>query len=767
MWSHGLQTVISIDSQEVHKGFLLMAETMAIDLADWRQQVVQAWLEGSYSQAVELYQYLIDAEPEEKSHCWHLGLALLLQGEEAEAQTAWMLAMMDGEPEQVNQWTVELIAVLQTEAERREALSDVATAWAIRQHIREINPHDLDNLLHLVGLSLEVGTFTPENLSELALVDLLQSEAVATLASTDYLLKLLEQLLEIDPAAPGVQDFASACLHTAADPLPFVLKVIQRAVEIGTGRGHPQLAVRYTQMCLEVIPNNLSLLSHLSTFLQNADRHAEGIEAARTYCTLARSLPDQVFGAFIMLRALMRAGGYWDTIFPIFEHQGTLIDELVKSQTEPLEPDSVFLLVTSTFCQPYIRDSLAQNRLTQNRLMQACQKAVEIHNHDRVTLYRQGFATRSRCQDSNRPLRIGYVSHCLRRHSVGWLCRSLFQHHDREKFQIFGYFWNSNPLWQDDVQQWLMQRMERAHLLGRDSKEIADRIFSDEVDILIDLDSITADIICEVMMLKPAPVQVTWLGWDASGIPAIDYYIADSYVLPESADAHYSEKIVRLPQTYIAVDGFEVGLPNLRREDLNIPADAIVYWSGQSAYKRHPETVRAQLQIIKAVPNSYFLIKGITAENSIQQYFQQMAADVGVEASRLRFLPDVGREEEHRANLAISDVVLDTYPYNGATTTLETLWMGIPLVTRGGETFSSRNSYGMMLNAGITEGIAWSEAEYIEWGIRLGTQPELRQQVAWKLRQARQNAPLWNGKQFTRDMEAAYTQMWQRYEETV
>ncbi|NEO03132.1 MAG: O-linked N-acetylglucosamine transferase, SPINDLY family protein, partial [Moorea sp. SIO3I7] len=98
--------------------------------------------------------------------------------------------------------------------------------------------------------------------------------------------------------------------------------------------------------------------------------------------------------------------------------------------------------------------------------------------------------------------------------------------------------------------------------------------------------------------------------------------------------------------------------------------------------------------------------------------------------------------------------------------TLETLWMGIPLVTRVGEQFVARNSYTMMMNAGITEGIAWTDDEYIEWGIRLGKDPALRQQISWKLRQSRQTAPLWNGKEFTREMEKAYLEMWRNYQGT-
>jgi predicted O-linked N-acetylglucosamine transferase (SPINDLY family) len=136
-----------------------------------------------------------------------------------------------------------------------------------------------------------------------------------------------------------------------------------------------------------------------------------------------------------------------------------------------------------------------------------------------------------------------------------------------------------------------------------------------------------------------------------------------------------------------------------------------------------------------------------------------------VAPDRLRFLELTGTEGEHRANLGIADVVLDTYPYNGATTTMETLWMGVPIVTRVGEQFAARNSYTMMMNAGISEGIAWTDEEYVEWGIRLGKDAVLRQQISWKLRQSRQTAPLWNGKQFTRELEKAYEQMWQIYVE--
>lgn len=726
------------------------------------QQAYACLKQGDYAGAANLYEALIATEPAVQSHYWYLGLVYLLQGQEAEAQATWMLPMMDAEAEQLNLWTADLLAVLQQAAEYQEALSADKTAWLIRQHIRELAPENLTNLLRLIQLSIAIDTFTATDISDYGLIALLQSQSAQSIDPAQ-LQQTLKSVLKVAPLEPIALELSEACLRQAQNPYELIYVVMNRAIEVAYGLHRPAIAIRYVQGCLQVYPDDLTLLSHLSCFYQLTGQHEEAIQTAERYCIIARALHEQVFGAFLMMRALMRAGRYWEQIFAIFEHQDALIEELTRTQTEPLDQSTVFQLVTATFCYPYIRDSLEKNRRSHNRLSKLCQHSIHEYAKEQHDRYRQGLAERRRNRDTTRPLRIGYASHCLKQHSVGWLSRWLFQYHDRERFQIYGYFWHTETGVRDELQAWFIKQVHQARLLGRDSKEIADQIFADDIDILIDLDSLTADILAEVIALKPAPIQATWLGWDASGLPAIDYFIADPYVLPEGAEAHYSEKIWRLPQTYIAVDGFEIGVPTLRRQDLGIPADAVVYWSGQSFYKRHPETVRSQMRILKAVPNSYFLIKGITDEVSIQDYFTQMATLEGIDPARLRFLPEVASEAEHRANLSIADVILDTYPYNGATTTLETLWMGIPLVTRVGEHFSSRNSYTMMMNVGLTEGIAWTEAEYIEWGIRFGLDPQLRQQVAWKLWQSRQTAPLWNARAYTQEMEMAYEQMWKTY----
>jgi predicted O-linked N-acetylglucosamine transferase (SPINDLY family) len=740
--------------------------TAALDLTDmdnWQQQATQYLVAGDYTQAASLYEQAIEAEPEINSHCWYLGLMLMLQGQEAEAQVTWMLAMAKGEPEQVERWTEELSNVLQTEAERREVLSEHRVAWAIRQHIREINPRNVNNLLQVIQLSITLETFTIEDLTDLGVIELLQLEPAGAV-SPNLLLQVLQNVLSYAKPHETLVELAEACLFHVHEADAFIGVIVPAAIEIGHLARNPALAARLLELCRRLNNKNFDILTHLAAFYQNSGQYDKGIETAKCFYSLAEVLPHKVYASHLLLRGLMGAGGYWKEALAFFQNYQSLLSALIQEKPMDLPQGWTLSLMNSTFFLPYFGDEAKGNRLVQNQVAELCQANVRLYAKEQAEQYNQRALLDPGTRASTRPLKIGYLSHCLKMHSVGWLARGVFNHYDREQFQVYAYML-SDRNGHDPIQDWYIGQSTKAYKFPADGLQIAKQIYQDEIDILVDLNSITLDISCEVMALKPAPVQVTWLGWDGSGIPAIDYFIADPYVLPDLAEDYYKEKIWRLPQTYIAVDGFEVAIPTLRRDHLNIPSDAVVYLSGQRGYKRHADTVRLQMRIIREVPNSYFLIKGFADQESVQNFFQEIAEEEGVSCERLRFLPNEALEITHRANLGIADVVLDTYPYNGATTTLETLWMCIPLVTRVGQQFAARNSYTMMMNAGVTVGIAWTDEEYVEWGVRLGEDATLRQQISWQLRQSRQTAPLWNAKQFTREMEKAYKGMWARYVE--
>lgn len=717
---------------------------------------------GNYEQAQSLYEQLISDESQVKSHYWYLGLCLLLQGQEEEAQMTWMSGMeeYDCDVKQVDQWAKELTEILEVEALRQVELRDHQISWVIRQHIREIDASQIDNLLKLILLSIEISNFDIEELNTFDLIELMKSSIDQPLDHV-LLLNLLTAILEREPTNPLSFEFISLCSrYFILNSSGFISVVKPVILKVGFSLNDYTLAEKMTRVCLELQPQNLELLSHLAAFSRRSLNYSECIETANLYFSLAKDLPNKIIATHLTLEALMASGENWERIFAISEKQIGLVQQLIKENPDYIDPNVKNHLYNSIFFLSYLKDSPQFNHLIQHQISSLCQANLKVTNEELLVKYKKD---NYRSKGSSKKIKIGYISTCLRRHSVGWLARWVFQYHDRDKFLVHTYSISPIPNETDSIQGQIAYYSEKTFNLNANVENIANQIHQDQIDILIDLDSVTGSFICEVMALKPAPIQVTWLGFDASGIPAIDYFIADPYVLPSDAQDYYSEKIWRLPHTYIAVDGFEASIPRLSREELNISDEAIIYFCAQSSYKRNPESVYLQMQIIKSVPNSYFLIKGWGDKEGTEKFFTKIAEQEGVSADRLRFIPLADSEAEHRANLRIADIVLDTYPYNGATTTMETLWMCIPLVTRVGQQFASRNSYAMMMNAGVMEGIAWTDQEYVEWGVKLGKDENLRKQIFWKLKESRKKSPLWNAKQFTKDMEDAYQQMWDIY----
>ena len=736
----------------------------------WQPQAYEYLLQKDYTSAVSLYEQAIANAPENVINYFYLGLLQLLQGQEADAQFSWMVCINDeADLEQIDCWTSELVEILFTESQRQIANRDYETAWLICQHIHEIDQSNLDNSLSLVWLSIQLQTLDIETDVLLEVIESLKEIGVSEPAefSHDLLWKVLTDLAKYEPY-PLLVEFTKACLTFVQEPQVFVSNLTNRALELAYQHQRDELAIALLELCLTLLPEEILVLEYLSSIYLRINNHNQALETAKRCFQVSEGAAYSFYPNYLMLRALLSKGGDWQESMSVFTTQQTLLSNLIKENPTTLSPAIIRSLYIVNYFAPYINDEAKLNRTQQNQTAVLSQANLNYDLSAQMTRFQQRVMGRAR--NKSQKLKIGYISRCMATHSIGWLARWLIMHRDRQQFEIYGYFlgYRSYP---DKLQEWYTTQMDHVYRAGIDGSDdaavIANKIYQDQIDILIDLDSITSDLGCAVMALKPAPIQVSWLGCDASGLPTIDYFIADPYVLPDSAQEYYAERIWRLPNTYIAVDGFEVGVPSLRRDRLDIPTDAVVYLSAQNAFKRHPDTIRLQMQIIKAVPNSYFLIKGLGDQDSIKESFINIAIAEGVDPEKLRFLPMAATEEEHRANLGIADIVLDTYPYNGATTTLETLWMCIPIVTKVGEQFAARNSYTMMVNAGISEGIAWNEAEYIEWGIRLGKDASLRKNIATRLKAGRQTAPLWNAKQFTRDMESAYQQMWQQYVDTL
>jgi predicted O-linked N-acetylglucosamine transferase (SPINDLY family) len=704
--------------------------------------------------SIDFYEAAIAADETVVDNYWHLGVAYLLAGREDDAQAAWFTPLATATENEIENLTDDLLEILETAARKQSEIPDLETAWLLRQHIWTLAPDRVGNVLRSICLARQLETLTSESLTEWQVCNLLQTSVAGSIDEA-LLEGVVSALIDIktDESLAAIQ----SCL-AVAEPGNNQLfdKLVATLQQIFIKPGTTLFVLKLAETCNEIEPDRLAILIVLSSLYTGFGFYSKALAVAERYYQLAPGIVERLFGSYHIQRVQFTAGN-WQGAQERIEIHRQLLVEIVRESPQCLQQSwQAQQLLISSFFLPYTEDNPRINKSLQNQLAHLYQQNVRTANVEAA--FGSSLEKKSGC------LRIAYIGATFKKHSVGWLSRWLMHHHDRESFQVFLYCLNSN---QEDTfnHQWFRDKIDITSYFTIFPGEVIAQIQADEIDILIDLDSLTFDATCVVMAAKPAPVQISWLGWDSTGIPAVDYFIADPYVLPDDAQDYYQEKIWRMPQTYLAVDGFEVGIPTLRREDLDIPADAVVYLSGQSGYKRHPDCIRAQMQIIKAVPNSYFLIKGTSDPDIIQNLFGKLAAEVGIEFDRLRFLGGAPNEETHRANLAIADIVLDTFPYNGATTTLETLWMGIPMVTQVGQQFAARNSYTFMLNAGIEEGIAWNREEYIEWGIKLGLDRELRSQIQYKLRSGRATAPVWNGKQFTRDLEQAYRDMWAKYQE--
>jgi predicted O-linked N-acetylglucosamine transferase (SPINDLY family) len=703
------------------------------------------------------YEQAIAENLDDRTLYWHYGLALLLDRQEEEAQGTWLMVLAEAE-EQEALWRSELEQVLETAATQQAQTGDNETAWLIRQHRREINPTSIENLLQLLALTILNQALSLETFDELNLLEALGHDLTQEINDA-LLFNVVEKYLAVAIAHPITVDFVKAVLPYVTDRRAFVDLVAAKADVIGYVRNYAQLASALIAVLLDCFPQDFELLLADCIFKQKQDDHAATLTAAQTAFGMASTIVEKITASRAVIQALL-AGGQQDTAFKQHcDRHNHLLQDLLQSPPS-LDLAASYRMMISTMHLPYIEDAPAKNRALQNQIMALCETSIQRHHQVICDRYQATHLEKKlREGKTDRPLKVGYLCRYFYQHSVGWLARWLLKNHNPQNVELYVYIINpqSTP---DSVQQQYRELPANIRGCPLDAVQIATTIHQDDLDILVELDSLTCQVTCEVMAIKPAPIQVSWLGWDAMGMSSIDYFIADPYVLPDDAQDYYVEKIVQLPQTYIAVEGFEIGVPTLHRQQLGIPTDAIIYLSAQRGYKRHPDMMRRQMEILQQVPNSYLLIKGLADQAVIQALFSDLAASMAIDTSRLRFLPIVDSEEVHRANLAIADVILDTYPYNGATTTLEALWLERPLVTQVGSQFTARNSYTMLKNVGIEIGIAWTDREYVEWGVKLGIDESLRQRVSQQLKEAKRSAPLWQVKLFTEQVETAYRKMW-------
>ena len=355
-----------------------------------------------------------------------------------------------------------------------------------------------------------------------------------------------------------------------------------------------------------------------------------------------------------------------------------------------------------------------------------------------------------------RRLRLGFVSGDFRRHAVGFLVIAVFEALARAGHELVCY---SNGLSEDALTGRFRAAAVWRPILGLDDDAVAAQIRADGIDILFDLSGHTAQNRLLVFARKPAPIQVTWVGYVATtGLEAMTYWLADDHQIPESAERWYRERIIRMPGSYVCWEA-----PDEAPPITPLPAarnGVITFGSFNFLSKITPEVVAVWSRILGRVPDSRLLLKAVGFNcPATRDRFRALFADHGVADPRLVFVGGTSRAE-HLAWTAEADIALDSFPYSGGLTTLETLWMGVPVVTCPGETLCSRHAYGYLATLGCRETIARDFDHYVDLAAAWAGDCGRLASVRAALRPQMLASPLLDASAFVRAFEAACQAAW-------
>jgi protein O-GlcNAc transferase len=491
-------------------------------------------------------------------------------------------------------------------------------------------------------------------------------------------------------------------------------------------------AIACYRRALELKPSDVEAYSNLGNALRSSGQLDPAIAAFRTCLSLR---PD-FHAAYCNLGNALKDTGQIEQAIECF-----------RSAVELCPADSISHsnLAYSVYYHPNYDSAtiLAENRRWNAAHTANLDRAFSAHKNDR---------------DPDRRLRIGYVGSDFREHCQSLFTIPLLSQHDRNRFEIFCYANVARP---DAFTERIRKLVDCwRDTAGRNDDDIARQVRTDEIDILVDLTMHMSNGRPLLIARRPAPVQVAYLAYPGTtGLTSIDYRLTDPYLDPlGETDADYVERSIRLPETFWCYDALtEQPVPN------SLPANRggyVTFGCLNNFCKVTDRTLVLWARVLRAVENSRLLLLAPAVEHRarILNHFQEAS----VEPSRVEFLEHRPRpkylELYHRI-----DVCLDTLPYNGHTTSLDSLWMGVPVVTCVGRTVVGRAGYSQLSNLGLSQLVAWSDGQFVSIATELARDRARLAQLRSTLRERMEQSPLMDADRFARNVEAAFRQMWRRW----
>jgi len=476
---------------------------------------------------------------------------------------------------------------------------------------------------------------------------------------------------------------------------------------------------------LALAPDHPGILGNRGNALLDLRRHEE---AARCFARIVELAPDHPWALGSLYQAQMRCCDW------------TSIDALAARIDAAVRHDRVAVT-------PFVHLTLSDSPADQLR---SARVEAGVHAVTALPPFPRG------SRRGGGKIRIAYLSGNFRQHPSSTLSAHLFETHDRTRFEVTGISFGP------DTGDPLRRRLERAfdHFIDmrkRGDAEIAALIRERGIDIAIDLMGYTNGARPGVLLRRAAPVQVGYLGYPGtSGGAALDYLLADAHAIPRGQDAHYAERVVRLPDSCLPHDPTQAIGASPTRADAGLPADAFVFCCFNQPYKITPATFDVWMRLLARVEGAVLWL--LEPSDVAQRNLQREAAARGVDPPRLVFAslvaPDV-----HLARHRLADLFLDTHPYNAHAPAVEALWAGLPVLTFPGSTMAGRVATGLLHAVGLPELVARDRADYEARALALARAPHALRELREKLARHRETVPLFDATRYRAAIEAAYATM--------
>lgn len=587
---------------------------------------------------------------------------------------------------------------------------------------------------------------------------------------------------EVLAAAAGDRNaiyLLSLALHQqgrSGEALPLIERVIAARPDFAAfhnNRGEMLRALGRTDEALDAYRRAIALdpgsgeaFSNMSAALRQRERRGEALAAADRAAALAPDLPEAHNNRGILLLEDGRIGDAVDALKRALALRPAYADAMVNlghalaaagcvAEWRAHVADAIRVVPGAAD----LRRSLAFSTLYDDAATGA--DVLEAAREWASALHAPAIVRHARSRDRGRRLRIGYVSPDFRRHSCAYFLAPLLAHHDRAAFETTAYAELRRP---DEVTAELRPYVDAwRDTVALPDAALVEQIRSDGIDILVDLAGHSAGNRLTIFAAKPAPVQISWLGYPGpTGLATIDARITDAVADPPgAADGHYLERLVRLDRCFVCYRPPADAPAVVPREAP--PPDRVVFCSFNSVTKVGDACVAAWAEILSRTPGSTLRLKcrGMTdpfvAERLVARF-----RGLGIAAERLVLLPWREATASHLSAYDGADIALDTFPYNGTTTTLEALWMGVPVITYAGDRHAARVGASLLRHAGIEDLVAASRDDYIVRAVALAADPARRAAYRAGLRARIAASPLCDGPGFARAMGAAYRDVWQR-----